>query len=108
MVADNPRYEHDCAKCVFLGTVERTSRGNSAEVFDLYFCDGFIPTIIARYGDDGCEYMSGMCFGYHEELPLWDARERAMERGLVSIKACRELRSAFENWKARKKNEGEL
>lgn len=44
-------YEHDCTDCVFLGRFAE---------HDLYWCSqgGFMPTIIARYGDDGPEYAS--------------------------------------------------
>lgn len=44
-----PRFKHDCDKCIYLG--------ESQGFYDLYYC----PThhdLIARYGDDGPEYMS--------------------------------------------------
>lgn len=49
------RYKHDCDKCIPLGTHKE---------FDLYFCHqgadpGEIPTVIARYGDEGEDYQSG-------------------------------------------------
>lgn len=57
------RYEHDCESCTFVGVF-----GN----YDLYTCpqgDPPHPTVVARYGDEGQEYMSGSklevsgCFG---------------------------------------------
>lgn len=47
------RFQHDCEKCVPLG---RESD------HDLYFCEqgGMGPTLIARWGDEGPDYKSGM------------------------------------------------
>lgn len=61
-----PKFTHDCDACTFLGTYDG---------IDLYFCPGE-PTIIARYGDDGPEYSSGIVFG----------RERLLRRqnGMVN------------------------
>lgn len=48
----NLRFQHDCGACVPLGTVSE---------HDLYFCpQGFLPTVIARYGASGPEYLSGL------------------------------------------------
>jgi hypothetical protein len=50
-----PTYEHDCDACFFLG--------RSVGYMDLYYCDHMdrhMPTIIARYGNDGPEYKSGL------------------------------------------------
>lgn len=47
-----PRYTHDCARCRFLGSVDK---------YDLYVCPEGTPgqlTGIARYGNDGPEYAS--------------------------------------------------
>jgi len=50
-----PRYLHDCSNCSFLGAYEN---------YDLYVCarHGKIDTLIARYGNDGGEYASGLDF----------------------------------------------
>ena len=67
-----PLHEHDCDKCVYLGT----EQGN-----DLYYCDRE-PTVIARYGEYG-EYASGLCFA--DRIPLLGmARDRAIEAGLIT------------------------
>lgn len=64
MVSDiklEARLIHDCQGCTYLGSC----RGH-----DLYFCGTQIgdPTVIARYGDDGPEYMSGLPFGQRPSL----------------------------------------
>lgn len=52
-----PKWKHDCDKCRFLG---QTIGGR--HISDLYVCDtsgpDMSPTLIARYGDDGPEYLS--------------------------------------------------
>lgn len=45
------RYAHDCTACVSLGAL-----GD----YDLYRCSqSGLPTVVARFGDDGPEYLSG-------------------------------------------------
>lgn len=48
-------FKHDCDCCVYLGAFDE---------HDLYYCTqgGLIPTIIARFGDKGPHYISGMSF----------------------------------------------
>lgn len=52
-----PRFTHDCSLCSFLG--------QDAE-HDLYFCEGcfrsdiVLPSVLARFGNDGPEYISGL------------------------------------------------
>ena len=51
-------YEHDCDACVPLGV--GYNKGEK-EVYDLYFCPDNrykFHTVLARYGNDGCEYRS--------------------------------------------------
>jgi hypothetical protein len=70
-----PTYRHDCKSCVFLG------RHNGQ---DLYFCEqgGSIPTVVARFGDEGSEYTSSMeMVEHYPELKA--ALRLAIERGLV-------------------------
>ncbi len=55
--------------------------------YDLWHCPQFSDgvTVVARFGNDGCDYMSGMCFGWMDDQPahpLVIARQRAEERGL--------------------------
>ena len=69
-----PRFQHDCTACTYLGQHDE---------FDLYFCpQGSFPTVIARYGDDGPEYQSGLI--PRSILPeLDEARNRAIAAGLL-------------------------
>ena len=55
-------WQHDCDQCVYLGSVIGGSR-----MVDLYVCRPFSehPDILARYGNDGPEYLSGM-YGQYE------------------------------------------
>lgn len=55
--ADSPnehlviRYQHDCENCKPMGQFQE---------YDLYFCDSPDITVVARYGDIGYEYNSGL------------------------------------------------
>lgn len=55
----NPKFQHDCNSCVFLGNYN----GN-----DLYYCSQrSFPTLIARHSDEGDDYTSGMWLKDHDE-----------------------------------------
>jgi hypothetical protein len=72
--AEGPRYQHDCDKCAFLGQDAN---------YDLYFCSqGSLPTVIARYGDDAQEYMSGLQLADHIDQ-LGEAKRRSVAKGLL-------------------------
>lgn len=65
-----PAYTHDCTHCLFLGRWEG---------FDLYFCPNE-PTVLARAGDEGPDYTSGL----NATTPvLMEAQERAVRLGFV-------------------------
>jgi 3-methyladenine DNA glycosylase AlkD len=50
-----PTFTHDCTKCEYLGT----TLDASCKAHDWYVCDtSALPTVIARYGDEGREYWS--------------------------------------------------
>lgn len=74
-----PRYPHNCGKCIFLGRHEQ---------WDLYHCaNGINETVIARKGPDG-DYMSGMRFAERGTIPeLVEALRRAKGWGLYSGRA---------------------
>lgn len=58
---EEPKFKHDCSQCTFLG------RHRDDYEYDLYHCEkSGLPTIIARFGDYGSDYMSGMVFGIKE------------------------------------------
>lgn len=77
-----PRFTHDCKGCHYLG--------QDAE-HDFYFCPSpmGMPTVIARYGNEGPEYSSGLEIARQVraqldfEYPLAKALTLAEERGLV-------------------------
>ena len=51
-----PRHKHDCDACQFLGVWDDKDR------YDLYVCgqDKVANTVIARWGSEGSEYVSGL------------------------------------------------
>lgn len=73
-----PRYQHDCSKCKPLGEFGE---------FDLYYCETEVekhPTVIARYGNEGHEYNSGLELADLNK-PLGEAKRRAIKNGLLSV-----------------------
>lgn len=64
------RYKHDCDTCVSLGEYEE---------YDLYHCyqKGMGATVVARYGDEPHEYLSGM---WASDPVLEEAKRRAKEK----------------------------
>lgn len=48
----NPRYVHDCDRCVYLGQFEQ---------YDLYYCPSE-PTIVCRFSSEDPDYNSGLIF----------------------------------------------
>ena len=75
-----PLFTHDCHHCIFLGSIELEDGPH-----DLYYCGpGKLQhaTVVARFGNEGSEYQSGM----NSNLPeLIEAQRRAVERGLHDI-----------------------
>lgn len=70
-----PFHPHDCEYCVFLGGwIHKNIR------YDLYFCGGNHPTVIARYGEEYM-YFSGMFF-VHTVAELKEPYIRAKKVGL--------------------------
>ena len=81
---NDPRYKqfhHDCEECVYLGLFNFKC-GSQYTLYDAYYCevDSVIPTVIARYGDEGSEYLSGLGFGG----VLKDIERYARELGILS------------------------
>lgn len=71
------RYTHDCTHCKSLG-----EHGDA----DLYFCDqhGAMPTVIARYGNSGSDYVSGLVLaGFDDDIT--EAKRRAQAEGLLPM-----------------------
>lgn len=70
------RYQHDCADCIFL---------DQYYDYDLYYCDHggrTLPTVIARFGDQGPYYTSGISLAKVDRR-LHIAVELAKTRGLI-------------------------
>lgn len=78
---ETPMFEHDCESCIFLGG---GSVNGSPEVwYDYYYCErGGRPTVIARYGNDGPDYLSGI-YRIIIEPALAEAYHRAVKAGLI-------------------------
>jgi hypothetical protein len=76
---EKPVHKHDCDECTYLGF----SRYDTTH-FDLYFCEqsGGLPTVIARWGDEGPKYISGL---RSREYCLVVARKRAIDLGLYGL-----------------------
>lgn len=75
----DPVFDHDCDGCTYLGFTFHPSKG----VADLYWCpQGGIPTVIARFSDDGGDYHSGLSAA-DNDVYLHEARLRAEDRGLL-------------------------
>jgi len=54
------QYVHDCEECVYLGTADLPpSGGEDGGICDFYYCDkATYRTFIARFGNEGHEYVS--------------------------------------------------
>lgn len=68
------RHKHDCSNCKPLGEFKE---------YDLYFCEQgvMMPTVIARFGDNGPDYFSGL--GFRSMEPLREAEMRAVKDGYI-------------------------
>ena len=92
MSVETPFFVHDCSKCTFLGRVtqERPAEEHKGiealrwAAWDLYFCPQHgLPTVIARFGHAGPDYVSGLAAA--DAIPvLGEARRRAQRKGLIT------------------------
>ena len=90
-----PLYEHDCKSCHYLGQYEDN---------DLYYCDQMLlgPTVIARYGNLGSSYTSGLALSPLDHR-LMEAKRRASAVGLLP-KSCMTVAEQIEaEYEANKK-----
>ena len=85
---DKPQFKHDCDECHYLGNTTVTNPDDVLvqRCVDLYYCDTSASrwTVIARYGNEGHQYMSGAEFSYGGSAPLTIAAQLAVEKGLLS------------------------
>jgi len=78
------QHQHDCAICIFLGNFTVSSGGDVLK-YDGYICPGEIPTVLARYGSDGPEYVSRSYESFKTLNPAamtdyWVAMRNLMEK----------------------------
>jgi hypothetical protein len=77
--ASQPIHTHDCDTCVFLGN----HPDKDGSPLDLYFCEGRMPTVVARYGSKWHQCINGMELAGH--VPeLVEAKRRAQAMKLLS------------------------
>jgi len=76
------RFHHDCEECVYLGQFTFTY-DSGRERFDAYYCEIIpeFPTVIARYGNEGHQCLSGLGFSG----VLEDIENYAKSLGLLKI-----------------------
>jgi len=78
-----PTYLHDCNHCKFLGTINVDD-----QIADLYYCNPLKKhlsgTVIARYGNEGPNYSSGMGFAVISPV-LALAATRAIVLGYMDV-----------------------
>lgn len=75
------RFTHDCSTCVYLGRTKADA--DASEGHDLYFHKDGHVTVIARFGSEGPDYISGLPLA--DKMPaLAEAKRRAVARGLLT------------------------
>ncbi len=87
-LTETPQFTHDCDRCTFLGRYENEGHGQS---HDLYWCNqgGTRDTVIARWGNDGPQYISGLPF-VGQVPAITEAHRLAVEKGLIKEPATLE------------------
>jgi hypothetical protein len=77
---ETPNFQHDCNSCHFLGRYVCAEKKEA----DLYFClQNGLPTVIARFSNDGPDYISGF-YSIEYEPALKEAYMRAVKAGFIS------------------------
>jgi hypothetical protein len=86
-----PQFKHDCSSCKYLGRYQHTDFAGRTWNYDLYYC-GDNPshnkvraTVIARFGNEGSQYQSGLNSGLPE---LEEAKKRAINKGYLKQNAA--------------------
>jgi hypothetical protein len=86
-----PIWKHDCDSCAFVGSIVSSVFEDCTDdellTWDLYYHPPLTPggrdSVIARYGNEGCEYQSGMVFATSDGIaPLFKAKQLAEQQGL--------------------------
>lgn len=91
-IKEQPLYVHDCNLDIYLGRFKDRSFKNQERTYDLWYADhthslgleGWTPkaTIIARWGNAGPDYISGIEFAYSNRAIL-EGTMRAVYYGLL-------------------------
>jgi cytochrome c peroxidase len=75
-------HKHNCEHCQTIGTIKDSE---FKRTYDLYYCEiGAKPTVIARYGSEPHEYMSGMASAMCGVYPLSVALSMATEKDIIT------------------------
>ena len=83
-ITNPPKFTHDCNNCKFLGCYDVPFQHQylvkESDSVDLYFCSqlGSLNTIIARFDNEGPDYISGLCL-IHLNPILKEGYDRAVE-----------------------------
>lgn len=87
-------FEHDSDCCIYLGAcIKNDADSPYSGEYDLYICrqdaETFgqreYVTILARFGNDGSEYYSGLCFATEDRnVIIWEGAKRAIALGLMT------------------------
>jgi hypothetical protein len=111
-----PRWQHKCDKCILILANHKTRcPGYEGEIHDYYYCNSQQSgraTVIARFGDEGWEYSSGMF--PTARGPLAKAVRLAMAQGLIKDRdgqfgTCQATDwEAFERWCDSEGSEGDV
>ncbi len=76
-LVDLRRFSHNCCGCTYLGQWRE---------YDLYYCEDccFVPSVVARWGNDRADYVSGLDEVTQSVTPhLREAKRRAEAMGLI-------------------------
>lgn len=102
----NKNFKHNCKICIFLGELlfrDNFTVGVDPDIVraaDLYVCshDG-IPTVIARFGDEENDYISGINLRdtyRYTHLALKEAQSRAFSSYILEVKYNSENAKKYE------------
>lgn len=100
MSKTKPYHEHDCDKCIYLGS-DLEGEGDEIVKYDFYFChkEGQHPclsTLIARYGEFG-DYSSGLDF-VMSSTSLNKALKLAVEKNVLPDDVKEFIKKIQEDW----------
>jgi len=101
-------YQHDCDSCDFLGTVNLNTPYNGHTKLDLYVCAHkplpvWENSLLARYGNEGQEYMSCHPNYLHDrKFPIFPEEEKNHKFDLATEELYALLFSRWKKWYGKK------